>query len=343
MLWLDLNQIKIKGVASETLANAFEKLRYSRALEEEEVEGLEKFTDTFVTCTRCVSVAGEDAVRKAEEVNWHGHSSSCYKDGPRHQCRWKFPKYPLARTIFVDANRKVHEEAYKMPKEKREEILDRVMRVLVETEGNKMMLSRDVEEIMTSFPNVKVVGHDEESLKKSSEDEESLKKSHGVEESFKKSHGGEESFKKSHGGEESFKKSHGGEEYFNEAPQDVRAKERRDRFKKRIGRVTYVKMESPQEYERNIKKRIEMVLKLASAGGDPISYYQYEMAVKQQPRKGSEVLLRRDIDEVFMSNYNPEWMEAWDANHDISPVYDYFGVITYVTDYFTKVSISANI
>ena len=102
-------------------------------------------------------------------------------------------------------------------------------------------------------------------------------------------------------------------------------------------------MESPQEYERNIKKRIEMVLKLASAGGDPISYYQYEMAVKQQPRKGSEVLLRRDIDEVFMSNYNPEWMEAWDANHDISPVYDYFGVITYVTDYFTKVSISVNL
>merc|ERR550519_24877 len=101
-------------------------------------------------------------------------------------------------------------------------------------------------------------------------------------------------------------------------------------------KITYVKMESPEEYDENIKKRIEMVLKIASAGGKPITYYQYEMAVIQQPRKGSEVLLRRDIDEVFMSNYNPEWMEAWDANHDISPVYDYFGVITYVTDYFTK-------
>ena len=111
------------------------------------MEGLEKFTDTFVTCSRCVSVAGEDAVRKAEEVNWHGHSSSCYKDGSRHQCRWKFPKYPLASTIFVDANREVPEEEYKMPKEKRDEILDRVMKVLVETEGNKMMLSREVEEV----------------------------------------------------------------------------------------------------------------------------------------------------------------------------------------------------
>merc|ERR1719397_2108032 len=95
-------------------------------------------------------------------------------------------------------------------------------------------------------------------------------------------------------------------------------------------------METPEEYEENIRKRIEKVLKIASAGGEPITYYRYEMAVVQQPRKRSEVLLRRDIDEVFMSNYNPEWMTNWDSNLDISPVYDYFGVITYITDYFTK-------
>ena len=45
----------------------------------------------------------------------------------------------------------------------------------------------------------------------------------------------------------------------------------------------------------------------------------------------------RDIDEIFINNYNAEWIEAWDANLDISPVYDYFGIITYITDYFTKV------
>ena len=62
----------------------------------------------------------------------------------------------------------------------------------------------------------------------------------------------------------------------------------------------------------------------------------YERAVIQQPRKGSEVLLQRDIDEVFINNYNPEWIVAWDANIDISPVYDYYGTITYVTDYYSK-------
>ena len=60
------------------------------------------------------------------------------------------------------------------------------------------------------------------------------------------------------------------------------------------------------------------------------------MAVVQQPRKGSEVLLRRDIDEIYINNYNPEWIVTWDANIDVSPVYDYYGTITYITDYFTK-------
>ena len=87
-----------------------------------------------------------------------------------------------------------------------------------------------------------------------------------------------------------------------------------------------------------VGERIEKVLKIASVGRkQPITYYEYEMAVVQQPRKGSEVLLRRDIDEIFINNYNSEWIVDWDANIDISPVYDYYGTITYITDYFTKV------
>ena len=307
VLWLDMKEMRIKGVPSETLRSAFEKLRFSQALEEDEVAAVEGFTDTFVTCTRCVSVAGEDAVRKAEEVNWHGHSSSCHKSGPPGQCRWKFPKFPLARTIFVDANREVHEEEHKMEKEEREDILNRVMGVLVETEGNRMVLSKKVEEIMTSdtFKNVKKV----ESRRKLPRENSNQQP------------------------EENSKQS---KEDPKQSPAEDREEAPKDKFSRWENKITYVKMETPEEYEENIRKRIEKVLKIASAGGEPITYYRYEMAVRQQPRKGSEVLLRRDIDEVFMSNYNPEWMEVWDANHDLSPVYDYYGVITYVTDYFTK-------
>merc|ERR1719209_1183635 len=99
---------------------------------------------------------------------------------------------------------------------------------------------------------------------------------------------------------------------------------------------SYVKMESPEEYKVNIKRRIEDGLKLASVGRKLITYEQYEQAVVEQPRRGSEVLLRRDIDEIFINNYNAEWIVNWNANIALSPVYDYFGTITYVTDYFTK-------
>ena len=102
--------------------------------------------------------------------------------------------------------------------------------------------------------------------------------------------------------------------------------------------LTYVKMESPEEYKKNIRERIDKVLKKASAGGTPITYEKYEQAVIEQPRKGSEVLLQRDIDEIFVNNYNAEWIVDWNANIDLSPVYDYYGTITYITDYFTKVS-----
>ena len=106
---------------------------------------------------------------------------------------------------------------------------------------------------------------------------------------------------------------------------------------KRSGKaVRYVKMEDPEEYQTNIRKRIEEVLKIASAGGESISYEKYEQAVVEQPRKGSEVILRRDIDEIMLNNYNPEWIVCWSANLDLSCIYDFYGAITYVTDYFTK-------
>ena len=111
-----------------------------------------------------------------------------------------------------------------------------------------------------------------------------------------------------------------------------------EKAKKKPNTVTYIKMESPEEYKRNIRLRIDEVLEKASAGGELITYEKYEKAVVEQPRKGSEVLLRRDIDEIFVNNYNAEWIVSWDANIDISPVYDYYGTITYITDYFTKVS-----
>ena len=73
-----------------------------------------------------------------------------------------------------------------------------------------------------------------------------------------------------------------------------------------------------------------MVLELANVDID-----DYLEAVLETTRKGVSVVLARDIDGIFVNNYNPEWLRALDGNIDIQPVFDFFAVITYVTEYFT--------
>ena len=47
-------------------------------------------------------------------------------------------------------------------------------------------------------------------------------------------------------------------------------------------------------------------------------------------------MLQRDISEMMINNYNPVWLRAINANHDVKLVPDVFGVVTYVTDYYSK-------
>ena len=386
VIWIDLKEVKAEGVHNELLESAYRKLKQSEGLEGYERRAIENFTDAFVTVTRCVTIAGEEAVRIAEEVNWHSHSSSCKKGG-RRTCRWKFPRWPLARTIFVDANRE--DAPPRMDPKEREGILDAVMRVLVEDEGGQKRISQTVLSIMHSsrYPNVKLYDEFGNEVEKESGDEsdeeslfdENLKK---VDELSKSTESPKQiseenlSQKKTPEPKKKSKATKYSEapKYISEedlSPNDTPEPEEKTKSAKstettkytfeenssqkrtpeseledegpapkkakRSGKaVKYVKMEDPEEYRTNIRKRIEEVLKIASAGGESISYEKYEQAVVEQPRKGSEVILRRDIDEIMMNNYNPEWIVCWSANLDLSCIYDFYGAITYVTDYFTK-------
>ena len=91
------------------------------------------------------------------------------------------------------------------------------------------------------------------------------------------------------------------------------------------------KKEMKEEYMLNRKQRILKVLELAK-----VSVKCYKAAVREQTKKGISVILARDIDELFINNYNPEWLRAWNANLDIQVCFDFFAVITYITEYITK-------
>ena len=94
----------------------------------------------------------------------------------------------------------------------------------------------------------------------------------------------------------------------------------------------YPKGSTDEEYKENRAKRIDLLLE--KSGG--ITYEDYIIAIKKSNKQGSTVMLQRDVDETRINNYNPEWAMVWNANHDIQPTLDFFGVITYVTDYWAK-------
>ena len=87
---------------------------------------------------------------------------------------------------------------------------------------------------------------------------------------------------------------------------------------------------SEEEYVRMREVRIRAVL--AEAKVDFDKYHQY----LEMNRTGVKVVLQRDIAEVNINNFNVVWLVFWSANIDISPVKDFFAVITYITEYAFK-------
>ena len=90
------------------------------------------------------------------------------------------------------------------------------------------------------------------------------------------------------------------------------------------------KGETKEQYEVNRKKRILELLAVAE-----VSESDYIQALNYS-RAGYSVHLKRDLDEIYINSYDPEWIRAWNGNIDKQPCFDFFGVITYVTDYFMK-------
>ena len=85
-----------------------------------------------------------------------------------------------------------------------------------------------------------------------------------------------------------------------------------------------------QEYIDNRRTRIQTLCQVAG-----VDYETYKMYLKMS-RSGYSVVLQRDTDETFINAYNSDWIRAWNGNMDIQPVFGFFAVITYVTEYAFK-------
>ena len=85
-----------------------------------------------------------------------------------------------------------------------------------------------------------------------------------------------------------------------------------------------------EEYQENRRLRIGEMLKRAE-----VSEEDYYKALEYNHRC-YEIIQKRDLDEIMINSYNPEWLKCWNGNIDVQVCVDFFSVITYITEYYAK-------
>ena len=82
------------------------------------------------------------------------------------------------------------------------------------------------------------------------------------------------------------------------------------------------------------EQRIDAVLD--KAGLNSNEEKQKYQAALEYSSSGYKIVMARDIDELWVNSYNPEIARAWDGNTDFQFCFDFYAIITYITEYYTK-------
>jgi sulfur relay (sulfurtransferase) DsrC/TusE family protein len=111
-------------------------------------------------------------------------------------------------------------------------------------------------------------------------------------------------------------------------PNEEEYSEEKGKIKNILDSVKNVLRSLPKEELH--KFTLENVLKEAD-----VSESNYYKALRFSGH-GTGIVLRRSVNEIYINNYNKEWLAAWNENLDIQLCLDYFSVLTYITDYYSK-------
>ena len=82
------------------------------------------------------------------------------------------------------------------------------------------------------------------------------------------------------------------------------------------------------------RQRINLLLNRAGLHTDEDKTL-YQQALEYSSA-GYAIILARDVDEIWVNSYNPEITRAWNGNTDFQIVLDFYAIITYIFEYFTK-------
>ena len=283
----------------EHLEKAFATCSESKVPQEEESAAIAAFVDEFITC----SLRNPMTRKIAMQVQSHSHTFTCSKRGSR--CRFQFPRFPCLYTqvaVPVRLTFGENEEEKKKEMQKMRIVLQKVRSVL---EDKETMIK--VNKI-----------HEDEIEEMIGEKELYLKARHILEDFI---------FKKqisdfNENADLGQKLIENLESFSEEHEAKFKLLERKDQGyrKARLLKVLhFAKIEKELEIDEDLtqeEKDMQLIVK----------YHK----ILTYSIKGFTVNLKRDTDECYINNFNHEFLSNWNANMDVSCVFDFFAILTYV-------------
>ena len=288
-----------KKYKKHTLIDAFEKIRNEETLEPNEKEIIAQFADLFITC----SLKDPRTRKIVEEVQIHHHTKACRKYCPI--CRFFFPRFPSLNTIVSVPFHKLpgsrEEQLEKLEKSKA--VLKKVSNVLENEETMDELIQIDMREIEDYIDIKYTILALEDFIKKKNHENIKVR----VLMNIKK-----------------YTAFQDGNMTLSEENLDSILEELNDTLKS-------IKIEEVE------KRRLERLLDKAGIeteeGKSVLEIYADALGVS---KTGYKIIHKRDIDECYVNNYNAEWILNWNANMDLQLCLDYYAVITYISDYYSK-------
>ena len=294
-------------VEYEFLKSALRKCQENEIPSEREDRAIVSFVDKFVTCT----LQDPRSSKIAASVQKHNHTFTCRKAGSK--CRFQFPRFPSLHTILAKPLRNVFkgeddETERKAMVMKIRLALGNVREVLenkVEMETIEQLWADKLEEIYS----------ERDSIQRSQmilEDDIFMKQITKIDRDYN----GDVDNKLGGYLINNLKSLH--EEH------KVKLKELESHESKYLhDRLLQVLKKA------KIEKIVQIDEKLSEEDRDKQLVTEYHKLLSFSV-KGYSVVLKRDISEIYINNFNSEWLPVWNSNMDVSPVFDYHAVVVYV-------------
>ena len=291
----------------EFLKSALRKCQENEIPSEKEDRAIVSFVDKFVTC----SLMDPRSSKIAASVQQHHHTFTCRKAGSN--CRFHFPRFPSLHTILAKPLRNVFKN--EEDEEKRKSMVMKIRLAL-----GKVIAVLENKEEMDNIEKVRAV-----ELEEIYNERDAVQRSLIILE--------DANFK-----QQILKID---TDYVGDVDDKLGShlidnlKSLHVEHKAKLKELEF--HESKYLYDRllqvlkkaDIEKILEINENLPEEDRDKQLVREYHRLLSFSV-KGYSVVLKRDISEIFINNFNSEWLPVWNSNMDVSPVFDYHAVVVYV-------------